>query len=283
MLLDDKMCSREDTASGDMTPSVNDLSLFLFPLTPLPHSTDLPSQPASTEQVITLLPPTSSAQSHLSSQDCLHPLPMANTNSPQSPKPNTTALPSSSYSDPELCAFNNENSSREKMTTEMDYLFNLFPLVIPLPQNTEQVMSQPPSVEQEMDMSTSTAHSTVYGSLPTLAILDSSTTSPQSSNCAPLSSTHSSEPERNRALNADKMCSREDTMASDDMTPSVNDLSLFLFPLTPLPHSTDLPSQPASTEQVITLLPPTSSAQSHLSSQDCLHPLPMANTNYFPQ
>lgn len=146
-------------ASGDTSPSITDLSLFLFPLTPLPRSTDLPSQgvsqPASIEQVVdTLQPPSASAQSHLSSLDCLCPLPMANSNLPPSPMPNTTALPSSAYSNPETCAFNNENSSSEKMSTEMEYLFDLFPL-IPLSQSTDlpsQGVSQPISMEQRADM-----------------------------------------------------------------------------------------------------------------------------------
>ena len=269
------MCSGEAVSDG-MTPSSFDLFHFPFSLIPLLHSTELPSrgvsQPASIEQVLdTLQPPTSSAQSHLSSLACLYPSPMANSNLPLPPKPNT-ALPSSAYSDPEMCTFNNENSSTEKMTTEMEYLFDLFPL-IPLPQSTElpsQGMSQPPSAEQGVDRST--VHSTVCGSLHTLTILDSSTTSQQPSNCSPVSSTP--EPETNSALNAlidDKVCSQEDKMASGDMTPSISDLSLFLFPLSPLLHSTELPSrgvsQPASIEQVLdTLQPPTSSAQSHLSS-----------------
>ena len=226
----------------------------------------------------------------LSSLDCLRASPVANSNLP--PSASTSALPSSAYSDPETCTSNNETSSREKMASEIEYIFDLFPL-IPLPKSTELPspgVAQPLSAEQGVHMSTSSAHSTVSGSLPTLPIHNSNTTSPQPSNFTSASSTHFSEPERNNALHAlldDKMCSRGDTMASGEMTPSIFDLPLFLFPLTPLSHSTDLQSQgvsqPASIEQVAdTLHPLTSTAQSHLSSLDCLRALSVANSNLPP-
>ena len=286
VLFHDDRCTREDrVVSDDMVPY---LPPFLFPLPPLPQSTDLlphgVSQCASKEQgVDTLQPPTSTAKSHLPSLDSLHVLPMS---IPSSPLPSTSTPSPSAYSSPEVCTINNENSNQEKMASEVEYTFELFSL-IPLPQSTDlpsQGVSQPTSVEQRVDTlqpTTSTSLSAASDSLPVLPILESSTTSPHPSNCVPVSSTYSSDPELNGALHVlfhDDRCTREDRVVSDDMVPY---LPPFLFPLPPLPQSTDLlphgVSQCASKEQgVDTLQPPTSTAKSHLPSLDSLHVLPMS-------
>ena len=124
----------------------------------------------------------------------------------------------------------------------------------------------------EQPHTTSTARGTVSDRLPAAVPTVESNTGLSQSNtgCVPPSSTYSSDPELNNALDAllDKEnSSQEDTVTADGMAPDQLFSALISLPQTTdlLPQSFDILSQESSSMRVDTLQPPTSTAHGTVS------------------